>query len=175
MKPRDNPGLVSVWDKAKNDYLEGNYESLHGLAKKWEVNYNTLCDRVYKGIKIDKAWRDEKKAIEEEVKTHAVEVAKKKLATTYSKTSGMMDDLLDRIKIGIESGVFSIKEFPDLYAKLGTALKNVHSTLRLETGKSTQNIEVKKNKENLEDALTNLKNKGLIDLDTLENIEIIED
>ena len=62
MKPRDNPGLVSVWDKAKNDYLEGNYESLHGLAKKWEVNYNTLCDRVYKGIKIDKAWRDEKKA-----------------------------------------------------------------------------------------------------------------
>lgn len=169
----NTPMPISKWEEIKKDYIEGNYITLRDLANKWEISYNTLCDHVYRHRHGNKPWKADKDAIETEVKLHAVEVAKKRLATTYSKTSSMMDDILDRVKQGIEAGVFSVKELPEIYAKLGTALRNVHSTIRLESGQSTQNIAVAdetNTKDSLKDALSTLRESGLIDNEDIIDI-----
>jgi len=142
MSDKMTPVRVTLRKEAVKRFMAGEYESLPQLAEDLNVNYNTMRDWLYKKNSKGISVKDQKHELDAEIKREAVRKSVKDLSKILKKSSGVMNDLLDRIKDAIERGVYDERDYVDLFAKIGGSLKNVHSTIRLEEGQSTANYAV---------------------------------
>lgn len=166
---------MELWDNVKSDYIAGKFSTTKELAEHHHINVNTLNDRIYKGRWGCKPWREEKRDLEEEIKAHAVEQAKKYLVRVYKVGSDIALKVLEGINKELLDGKYSSRELPGVLEKTVSAMAKANAVLRLEDGKSTQNIAVNKTQisDELNDALKDLKKSGLIDISE-GDVEVVE-
>lgn len=163
------------WDHKRDEFKQRffgyKYESLPELAKDLELPWHVASDWLYRPYKGEISLKKQRDDLESGIRAEAIKRAINELSSALKKSGNVMTKLLDMIEKNIDAGLYSPKDLVEIFAKLGASLKGVHSTVRLEEGKSTANLAVANELMDMQKVNEAIR---FIKQDPLANVELIE-
>lgn len=117
---------------ARDEYLSGKASHIPKLAKKYDIDINTLKTWVFKGGATEKPWKQQKEAYLKEHMSDSGNVMRHHLNNIFGQGMEAIDLCMEKLLKSVANGEIQAKELVSVVKGLSESLKSIHPMLRNE-------------------------------------------